>query len=230
MNITNRSIILCALLLSCTPFSFAKNWKLDKTIDISNSNEKVYVYTRPIKGQVLKQFKGITTLDASLLSTFKAISDLSNASNWMYNNKQSKFITGKNGNPYIYVQIAGPGPVADRDTVLKNSVTQENGIITINNVSAKGQLKEQSGHKRMTNVASTWILEPISPEQTKLTFIGHAEPGGLIPNWVANLVVSKMPSVSLKNLHSEVAKDKYRNAKKSDLRPRTYDLKNLSFE
>lgn len=228
---TFKNLIAFTFLASLAAASFASSdWKLSKKVHVEQNNEKVYVYTRPIEGQILKQFKGTTSLDASLLTTFAVILDLPNVSNWMYNNKQSVRVEGSDGSMYLYVQIIGPSIVADRDGVLNTVASQDSGIITITNTSVTNQYPNQPGHIRMENVASKWVLKPISPTKTQITFTGHAEPGGWIPNWVANLVVTKMPSVTLLNLHKEVAKAEYKQISREQLNTELINSDNLIFE
>ncbi len=206
------------------------SWTLEKTIESTVNSNEIKVYTRSIKDQVLKQFKGETIVDSSMISLLAAIVDLPTIPQWMYNNKKASIVIGDNGKKYLYLQIKGPGPALDRDGVIDVSIKNDNGTITMKNIGVSGVYPKQKGFVRMTNISSTWIMTSINEKQTKLTFIGHADPGGWIPTWIANLVVTKMPSVSLENLQKQAKDKKYQNISIDSIKTELLNLYSLHLE
>ena len=44
---------------------------------------------------------------------------------------------------------------------------------------------------RVSVCEGTWALEPIGPHKTRATYYLYTDPGGAVPNWIANLANSR---------------------------------------
>lgn len=198
-------------------------WKLQMTVYSRGSiseRRPVHIYTRKIKGKQLKEFKGVTTVDANANSILALIIDVPHIPKLFYNGKMAKSIIGPDGKPYLYTQILGRWPVAARDSVVSAKMTQDpvTKEIIINASSVDGVYPEQKDHVRIRALKSSWKILPLKNGHSRVTFIGHADPAGYIPTWLANLVVTDMPRVSLRNVHSHVNHTKYQKMKMHELK------------
>ncbi|MDY7025470.1 MAG: START domain-containing protein [Pseudomonadota bacterium] len=214
---------LAALALTLPFTASASEWELD--IEAATPAD-VAVYTRYVEGQQMKEFMGVTTINASMAVVLAVISDPDNNPNWVYSNKLAKVIKDSEGNPFYYIQIVGVWPTSDRDVVLDVSPRQDpvSKTIYLESVSIDGIYPEQEDYVRMPSVESSYELRPMSPDHTQVTFTGHGDPGGSIPKWLANLYVTNIPEVSLTNLHEQVKRDKYRSATWDSIDNAFFDL------
>jgi len=63
-------------------------------------------------------------------------------------------------------------------------------------------MPEQTGIVRAELVESTYTMTALSPEQTQVELIFHADPKGWLPVWIINIIQRHLPFMMLKNLRS----------------------------
>jgi hypothetical protein len=190
------------------PSTNQKEWKYIHT------KEGVAIYNREVEGSNMKEFKGEVTVNATLPNIMAVITDIENYPHWVYQTKEAKILKKENDNlQYLHVVIKGQWPVQDRDIVYKCQVSQNttNKEMVISLTGMSDFIPPQKDVVRMPNANGIFTLTPISNDQTKITYQLRAIPGGIIPQWAADLVVVDSPYVTLNNLRKEVKKEKYRN-------------------
>lgn len=208
-----RFILMLALLV-WSMGARAEDWKLDST------RNGIVSYTRSVPDKDTLDFRAVVRIKADLLTTVSALVDVERMPDWFYHMKETKILSDKDlDNLFVYMHVDGIGPVLDRDVVVKAEVWQD--PIT-HELQLEGHsvdykdMPKQSGRVRMPELTAGWRVTPITRDITEVELTGSADPGGAIPVFAANLVITVLPRESLDKLRSNLEKSSYRD----DLRKR----------
>jgi hypothetical protein len=176
----------------------AADWKLEK-----NSND-VKVYTRLTTGSDIKEFKAITTIDASKIKIAKVIMNVSDYVNWYPDILESSLLkTISTKERIVYYKLDLPWPADDRDAVLKLKLTEQSNAITINVSSMSNYKSKVDGVVRINHVEGSWKLTT-EGQKTKLTYRLLANPAGNLPTWVINMMIVDNPYETMLALKKKV--------------------------
>ena len=189
-------------LLVAAPALAADGWSLAKDED------GIEVYTRPVPGSGIKEFKGIAVVQAAAEDIFRVLRDSENFKNWFPNTSESRLLERNEAFSVQYSVMDAPWPVSDRDNVLR-SITKrdpETGEILISVRADPDFYPEQTDRVRVRQAKGSWRLEPLGPSRTRVTFVMHLEPGGGVPEWLTNARVVDSPFEALGNLRGAVRK------------------------
>lgn len=178
--------------------------------------ETVKTWARSVDGMPVKAFKGVTEVHHTVPEVLSLLSDTPSLSNWVFNVRQATHLTGPHaGN--LYLQFKGIWPAADRDVMVKRQASQlPSGVVLVETRDVAGY-PEQEGHVRMTSLRNTFKLTPLPGQWTRIEFETQIDVGGLIPAWIANIVSTKAPRVTLEGLHKQVQLPKYQGKTANDL-------------
>ncbi|MDP2228479.1 MAG: hypothetical protein Q8J78_13500, partial [Moraxellaceae bacterium] len=96
--------------------------------------------------------------------------------------------------------------VSDRDAVVALSHRQDaaTGALHLFAVAAPEGYPPMRERVRIPRMQSGWVVTPVSASVTEIQLNGNADPGGRIPVWLSNLVVTLMPKETLKNLRTRL--------------------------
>jgi hypothetical protein len=195
-------LIFAAGLLLSGGASALEEWSLDK------QGNGIEVYTRPVAGSGIKEFKGTAEVDADVEAIMGVLRDSAGFKNWFPNTTESKLLAREGNVSHQYSVMGAPWPVSNRDNVLRSEWTQDEatGVVDITIVAAPDYYPVQEGRVRVRNANGTWKLEPSGAQKTRVTFTMHLDPGGGIPTWLINTRVVETPFEALTNLRVVVAK------------------------
>lgn len=199
-------ILVILLTLSCKVI-FSQEWKLKE------NDDNIEVFTRPVDGSSMEEFKGIALIDARFEVVTELLRDIPSFHDWMYCCKETKAIEEiDRNNKILYYIYDSPWPVDDRDVVLKI-----NTIIDLSAGRAVVEIQSQTHDKyppnddytRMITMQGKYIIEFVERQKTRVTFILFVNPGGSVPASLANMSSIKIPYETLKNMKEMVKKEKY---------------------
>lgn len=172
------------------------------------------LYTRYVKGAQLKAFKAATTLEAPLASVMAIIGDVQGAPRWMHLCRSLDMVeVNRDSGEFVsYLITNAPWPIKDRDVYIQNSFYQdpETYEIIITGTQADNYADEVAGKVRIPEMYHQWRITPIDYSTTRLELVGHGQPGGMIPQWIANWVATDMPEESFRSIHQLLTLDKYK--------------------
>ena len=109
------------------------------------------------------------------------------------------------GSYYLYIAINTPWPFKDRDVVYKANVgiDYDLGRVIIKSTALTEPIVPmRSGYVRITDSQHRWILEKVSSEQTRVTFINRTNAAGPFANYISNPGLRSTTFYSLKNLQT----------------------------
>jgi len=186
-------------------------WKLNADKD------GVTLFAREVSGHSEMQFKGVCIVNRPLGSIGSVLSDTASYPKWFFKCIEAKKIPTKNPSEFhflLYVAIDAPWPFTDRDVVYKTEVNLDfaSGKVVIRSIALKKPLIPlRKQYVRITDSEQQWILEEISVDRTRITFINRTNAAGPFANFISNPGTHDTMIHSLKNLkkmlnHPDAAK------------------------
>lgn len=184
-----------------------KQWKL------SFQKEGISVYRNKRADSPIDELKGECILDASLETAAEVMLDVRSYPQWVANCIEAqKFNCIDLTTCKLYFTLAMPWPVSDRDVVLQSStdIKLSRGRIVGSVYALPDELVPAHKNRiRIKSMYGKWIFERISTGKTMATFISWADPAGLVPAFIVNIVSRDVPYRTLKGLRLMVKKDEY---------------------
>ncbi len=186
------------------------SWELKK------EKNGVKVFTRSIEGSNFKEFKSVGVHSGSISSLISVLQDDSNFCNWFPDCKEFKLLKKPSRlERYQYMVVKAPFPVNNRDTIQHTVLNQDpvTKTVTINLSASPEIIPEVPGTVRVPKSKGVWKFTPLDNNQVEVFFQLHSDPGGSLPEWVANIFVTETPLKAVINLIKLAGEDKYANNK-----------------
>lgn len=173
----------------------------------------IRVAKRKVDGSPLAEFQGRGLVEAPVARLVAVISDAGRRTEWMAKCVASQRVARVDETSEIsYNRTQGSWPVADRDVVLRGKIVFEPAArrirLTFDSVTDE-RMPPQRGVVRMPFLRGHWLLEPRGEGQTFVEYQVHANPGGAIPNWLANLVAKQLPFKTIVALRVQAQRASY---------------------
>jgi len=183
---------------------------------LSTEKNGVKVFTRKLDGSSLKEFKGVTTIKTSLTSLVALLDDTEAYPQWMHRVRGARVVAKVNSHERIsWTFVHAPWPVSDRDTVTQSKLVQDpkTKTVTIYLKGVPDRYPRQSGKVRVPALRGYWQFTPHKNGYITVIYQLLSDPGGSIPDAIANATVTDIPYHTLLNMHRLVRLAKYREAK-----------------
>lgn len=192
-----RQFILFLLILGSAPAFAGEDWMRVAT---ARDDSDVSLWTRYISGQQMKQFRGETHARSTVEQALALFLDMKAAPDWLYRCDEAQILQQKGPHEYIvYLRFRGIWPLQDRDAVLRVIGNQDakTGVVTMVGTALPEFLPVQPDLVRVPALAASFVLAPVAADKLRIEMTGHFDPGGVVPVWMANMVVTIMPKHSL---------------------------------
>ncbi len=194
-------IIIILIFIIFPAISVAESdWKL--IVD----EEGIALYAREVNGHAEAQFKGVCIVNRPLEAVGSILSDIDSYPKWFFKCIEAQKIPAENSSElhfFLYVAIDTPWPFSDRDVVYKTEIDIDYalGQVVIRSTALKEPLIPlRRQYVRVTDSEHQWILEKISADSTRITFINRTNAGGPLANYISNPGIRDTTVHSLKNL------------------------------
>lgn len=194
---------LALFLLAAMPLlpAQAAEWQL------ASHEPGLTLYTRNIDGQDLKEFRGVVRVQASMRQVVEMLADADSMPQWFFNMREARLLEiNAPDKSFLYFVIKGLWPVSDRDAVVRLHLQQDakTQVLTFAATAVPEHYPPMRNRVRIPRLQASWTITPVSATTTEIRLDGHADPGGSIPVWMANLVVVELPRVTLRNLRQRL--------------------------
>jgi len=209
----NKKLILLLLLIGNTALAQpGTDWMLKENSD------GIRIYTRSVENSKFKAIKVECTLNCTLTQLVFALMDIKGSTRWLYHTSSNYLVKQVSpGDLYYYSMIEAPWPVTNRDFVAHLIISQNAAtrVVTLDaSCNDPDLVPRKPGVVRITYSIGKWILIPLSADhKVKIVYTVHADPGGSIPAWLSNMVVTEGPLQSVKKLRECLQLPAYKNAK-----------------
>jgi hypothetical protein len=181
---------------------------------LRTEKDGIKVYSSDVADSKIKAIKVIGEFYATPAQLAAVVMDVNTATDWVYHLKSSALIKKVSSNEiYYYAEVSLPWPAANRDFVAHLTVTQnpQTKAITIDGPAVPGYVPVKKGLVRIDNSVGKWIITPIGPNQVRVEYSIHVDPGGSLPSWLVNMFADEAPVQIFKNLKNELHKPVYRS-------------------
>jgi hypothetical protein len=195
-----RIIIILPFMFLATISGAGDQWK-----SIVERNG-ITLYAREVSGHSEKQFKGVGVVDRPLEAVGSFLSDIASYPKWFFKCVEARKIPTVNSSQLhflLYVAIDTPWPFSDRDVVYKTAVAIDYASekVVIFSIALKTPLIPlRRQYVRITDSEHQWILEKISEDRTRITFINRTNAAGPFANYLSNSGTRDTTLHSLENL------------------------------
>jgi hypothetical protein len=165
----------------------------------------ITLYAREVSGHSEAQYKGVSIINQSIEAVGSVLSDIASYPKWFFKCIESKKILTKNSSElhfFLYVAIDAPWPFSDRDAVYETEVAIDYalGKVVIRSTALTQPLIPlRRQYVRIRDSEHQWILEKISADRTRITFINRTNAAGSFANYISNPGIRDTIFLSLKN-------------------------------
>jgi hypothetical protein len=210
-NIWSPSTLCVALLAAlCAALLWAPAaWSGDTWEEVTREGG-IVISARQHPGQNLPTFRGQGVLRGNILEILAVLSDTNRNAEWMHQCVEARLLKEiDEGQRIIYNRTDAPWPVSDRDVVLKTSLEVDTARQTVVtrfwSISSplKGPVADVV---RMPSLKGFYRLKVIDKDRTHVTYQVDADPGGSLPDWLAESASRDLPLNTLRGLQRQVNK------------------------
>lgn len=175
----------------------------------------ISVWTRSVPGFPVHEFRAVTTVHSTLTALVDLVMDTGSAPAWVFRTKRIDLLRRDDSKAEFLVHVVTdfPWPLRDRDVLVQGNIRQDSaGTVTILSRSAPGAQNEDGCCVHMPYFSGTWIFRPLGKGLTEVTLQGLADPGGIIPAGIVNLIIHETPYQTLRGLRRVIGNPRYQSA------------------
>jgi hypothetical protein len=187
------------LLTTCLINNSEDVWKLEF------DKEGIKVYTRHVEGSAFKEFKADMVIDGKISEIADIIADVEKFPEWSYKTTSVKIIQ-KEGNTIQYFYVSDtPKFLKTRVAFFesKKTIDPKTNEITFSLINIQGNQLIADSEILIPTMKGYWKLTPLGDNKVLVMMQMLTEPGGIIPAWLANMVVVDSPYITLKGLRKQ---------------------------
>lgn len=195
--------LVVLFLLAFSNVHQAQSWTFIKEKD------GIKIYTRKEEGKTLKSFKGVTDIHASTEAVYNLIGNVKNLDWWDKNLREIKVLYyEKEKKAQYYLVYDSPWPVTDRDLCVDATITTDpvTGIRTVSAVPLLNVIPENPDYIRIKLYKQSWTLIPKGNGVVHAILEGSVDPGGHVPDWVYNMVITETPLKIMRGIKQRLEK------------------------
>lgn len=206
-----RSLLVASLLLLIALPAAAGGESEWNPVD---EHDGIKVWQREVPGTSFVEFRGKAVIDAPMKLLLAVFQDQERKKEWLNRCVENRLLRTRSvADNVIYNRIGSGFPlVDDRDVVVQSGlkVMLEKRTVRIEAHNIEDKLAPPiDGVVRMPKLVLSWELEWKDSKTTGVTYQVQADPGGLLPAWIVNLVSKEIPFKTIANLREQVKKPGY---------------------
>lgn len=193
-------IFVCLFLVACLD-GVCQSWTFVKERD------GIRIFTRKEVNSSLKSFRGVADLHTEMGTICELLGNGKNFDWWDKNISEVKvlgFEPGKFIRYYLVYDV--PWPISDRDLVVDARITYDSSTKT-ETIMARPLLNTIPEKKDLVRIKSywqKWVVQKTGPNQVHVVLEGFVDPGGNIPSWLYNMVITDTPLKVIREVRKRV--------------------------
>ena len=187
-------IIVCMVCFDLS--AHAQEWELKR------DKNGVIVYTRKLDSTKINEYKAVTLVKTSVKKALAVLTDGNRLWKWNHKTSESKTLKKISDTEFIiWIKNDLPWPLKSRDNVVRVKVSdyEPSGYYLDLSPDTSGIFPEQKNSIRVTNFSGYWLIIP-KGEFVEITQQLYGDPGGTLPSWVLNSVITTAPYHSFQDL------------------------------
>jgi len=181
-----------------------------QTWNFIKEKDGIRIYTRKEGGNSLKSFMGVADIHAPVEKVYNLIGNVKNVDWWDKNLREITILYyEKEKRSQYYLVYKAPWPVADRDLCVDAKITTDpvTGVRTVVARPLLNVVPLKPNLVRITNYWQRWIVEPRDKGVVHVTLEGFVDPGGSVPDWIYNMVITDTPLKIMRGIKQRLEKD-----------------------
>ena len=195
--------IIFSMGMVCTPATLLSQ---DRCI-LKYADENIKVLSCERSDSDFNAIKAELEVMTTLSQYASLVLDIDSYHEWNYAARNARIISRISDTELIYyAEMDSPWPVTDRYVILRLKVNQnpDSKVLKINLNLVPELMTEKEGFVRVKEYHSQLLVVPVSNEKVSVDFILTVDPGGIIPEWVINLVSTKFPVKTFSNIKTRL--------------------------
>ena len=176
----------------------------------SSKEKDIEIFTRSVKGSSFSQVKSVVTVNAQFDQVIKQVQttkviDENTPKDQREGAVERRVLSNVENDPdgacFFYIIVESPSRlVSNRDFLMYQKSTNKDGLFLLVRTSINNEemRKVAKGCVRGNMFFQSFICEKTGDNQTKLTFLCHADPSGSIPAMVYNMAATKQGLAALR--------------------------------
>jgi len=188
MTIFRTLAIVLAIILG--PSLSAQNWEFIK------EKNGIKIYTRKEAGNEIKSFRGIMEIRTTMDRVTHLVGNVHNHDWWDENVKDIQILYFEENKHFKYYLLYDvPWPLSDRDLCVDATVTVDplTGRREILAKPIENMVPEKKDVVRIKKYWQKWTIQPLDKGMVRLVLEGSVDPGGSVPSWLYNMVITDTP-------------------------------------
>jgi hypothetical protein len=174
----------------------------------------ILVQSRLTSGAKYEEFRAEAEIEATVAQAIALLKDISACTKWLFRCKESRLIRETSTTERIFYQVTSlPFPAKSRDSIFHAAITFESGGTVRVTMSSMPNEIPQTKHVRVREAIGTYILEPIRENKLRVTWQQYVDPGGALPAWLVNSMLTDLPFKSMRAFRELVQQSPYRDAR-----------------
>jgi hypothetical protein len=187
--------------------------------ELVRNDKGITVHRRSVAGSKLHEFRGVGIIEAPIASVLGVLNDSEHRLEWMKEAVANTRIEQVDSyTELFYSRTGAPWPVSDRDVILRARTTIDPAArqVRIDITSETHPAwPPQKGAVRMPFLRGHWYLWPEKGGAwTRAEYQIHANPGGMLPDWIINTVSKKIPHETIAGMQKQVKRRAYTDFEK----------------
>ena len=180
-----------------------------------SDKDGITVERRSVDGYKLKEFLGRGIVYAPIGRVLAVIRDANRRAEWMPACGDSHLVEENlaTRTQLAYHRTKAPWPVSDRDSVNRAEMIVEpakHRVYLPFEAVTVAQVPPVKGVVRMPFMRGHWALTPVDGGRaTEAEYQVFANPGGILPDWLANLASKTLPRETIAGLRKQVTRASY---------------------
>jgi hypothetical protein len=180
-----------------------------------SNKDGILVERRSVEGYKLKEFLGRGIVDAPIGRVLAVIRDADRRAEWMPACGDSHLVEENlaTRTQLAYHRTQAPWPVSDRDSVNRAEMIVEPAkgrVFLPFEAVTVARIPPVKGVVRMPFLRGHWALTPVDGgKATEAEYQVFANPGGSLPDWLANLASKTLPRETIAGLRKQVTRARY---------------------
>ncbi|MFA5971509.1 MAG: START domain-containing protein [Lentimicrobiaceae bacterium] len=184
---------------------YGQSWDFIKEV------EGIKIYTRKEVNSSLKSFKGEIMFKANTDKVYLIVGNAKNLDWWdksIIEIKVLDFVQNKSARYYLVYDV--PWPLSRRDLVLEAQISTDpvTGDRTVFSKPLFNVIPEKPGLVRIKKYWQKWTIQTMENGYVHVILEGFVDPGGNIPSWLYNTVITETPLKVMKALRDRVLSSK----------------------
>lgn len=216
INLKQEIVMRKSCVLILLIFTVISNWQslaAGTEWNLAMDKEGIQIFTRDAEGCPLNEFKGVTSINASMKTILRVLKDVNNQADWMSGCLQSKLLKTINADHLVVYNLLHIGwPLSDRDMLIEVKFIEnkkEKKLLVDMGVCSEDIFPVNSKHVRIRDFKAMVVVEEVSPDQCRVVYQNRVNPMAPVPAFLANMVVKKNPFETLQGMKKMVLLEKY---------------------